>query len=249
MSETYTHLLIPTSKICRPTAKSVSLFMEQIILTGSIGQDNHISFAKVAKVEPRFQEARNPFTGEILKMTVPSRRTEKAQRLSAASQIVVIAEQEQEYDVSITSELLPANRCLDVGVSNGGTWRPWKTEPFHLDIRCRVRGSVVRLCQFQPGDHPNAPFSDSAKMMDFTPRFDEDCTEDEQDRGLFIHPEAPNGIHIPKAGCGRFWVEFEYGNWVYPRMKNDSVAPLDPSVTRLAAEIFGTSFVEACSWG
>lgn len=83
MSETYTHLLIPTSKICRPTAKSVSLFMEQIILTGSIGQDNHISFAKVAKVEPRFQEARNPFTGEILKMTVPSsaRRRLNASRL------------------------------------------------------------------------------------------------------------------------------------------------------------------------
>ncbi len=169
------------------------------------------------------------------------RRRPRAEHLSAASQIVPLAEQEQEYDVSVVSTLPPTNPPLDIGgVDEKGTWQSW-AEPYHLEICCRVRESLVRLCHLKSGEDPNTP--------DFwNPKFDEDCTDDESE-GFFEHPLLPSPIRIPNAGCGRFWIEFEYGKWLYPRPKNDGVALLAPEVTRLAAETFGTAFVEACLWG
>jgi hypothetical protein len=103
------------------------------------------------------------------------------------------------------------------------------------------------LSLFKPGENPNAPLTEE-DLTNVMPEFDVDCGEDERD-GLFVHPEAPNGILIPNAGCGQFWVEFEYGKWLYPRLKGRSVNLLSPAVTNLATKIFGAQFIEACSWG
>ena len=230
MGKSYTHLLISTSKTYRPTAQAVCQFLQQMIQTGSVGRDHEISFGKVVKQEPRIREVQNPFTRKMQQHRMPSRRRPRAEHLSGASQIVALADQEQEYDVSVASTVQPTNPPLDIGsVDEKGTWQSW-AEPYHLEICCRVRSSLVRLCYFKQGE------------------FDEDCTEDESE-GFFEHPLLPSPVRIPNAGCGRFWIEFEYGKWLYPRPKNDGVALLAPDVTRLAAEIFGTPFVEACLWG
>ena len=209
MGESYTHLLISVSKSYRPTAQPVCQFLEQMIQTGAIGRDHEISFGKVVKDEPRTWKGPNPFTGKMQRHRMPSRRRPRAEHLSAASQIVPLAEQEQEYDVSVVSTLPPTNPPLDIGgVDEKGTWQSW-AEPYHLEICCRVRESLVRLCHLKSGEDPNTP--------DFwNPKFDEDCTDDESE-GFFEHPLLPSPIRIPNAGCGRFWIEFEYGKWLYPR--------------------------------
>lgn len=243
MGESYTHLLISVSKTYRPTPQAVCQFLEQMIQTGSVGQDHKISFGKVVKAEPRSWEGPNPFTRKMQKHRMPSRRRQRAEHLSATSQIVALAEQEQEYDVSVVGTVPPTHPPLDIGgLGKDGTWQSW-AGPYHLAIFCRVRNSLVRLCYLKSGEDPNGPPHDIG-----IPTFDEDCAEGELD-GLFVHPLSPSPIRIPNAGCGRFWIEFEYGKWLYPKLTNDSVALLDPGVTRLAAETFGTAFVEACLWG
>ena len=77
--------------------------------------------------------------------------------------------------------------------------------------------------------------------------FGEDFAEDESD-GFFEHPLSPSPIYVAGASCARFWIEFEHGKWLYPRLRNGSVAALDQNIIDLATEVFGTTFVEACSW-
>jgi len=239
MSESYTHLLISTSKTHRPTAQAVCQFLEQLIQTGLVGQDHAISFSKVVKAEQRYWEATNPFTGKFERHRMPARRMQHAKPVPAASQILALAEQEREYDVSVVSTVPPTNPPLEIGsVGEKGTWQSW-TGPYHLKIGCRVRASLVCLCVLTD---PCLPPDIEA------PTFDEDCADDWTD-GFFEHPLLPSPKRIRNAGRGRFWIEFEYGKWLCPRLKNDGVALLAPGVTRLAEETFSTGFVEACLWG
>ena len=122
-----------------------------MIQTGSVGQDHEISFSKVVKAEPRSWEGLNPFTRKMQTHGMPSRRTQRAEHLSAASQIVALAEQEQEYDVSVVSTVPPTHPPLDIGGLKDGTWQSW-TGPYHLAICCRVRNSLVRLCYLKSGE-------------------------------------------------------------------------------------------------
>jgi len=246
MSESYTHFLISASKNYRPTPQAVCQFLEQIIQAQMVGSDHRIEFARITKVEPRYREVRNPFTGETVKRKAPPRMRSKREVVPSTSNAAQLAEQEREYDVAVVSTSAPTKSPLDIGCIKNGIWQAW-TEPYHLEIRCCVREALVRLSFFKPGENPNAPLTDEF-IANYTPKFDEDCGEGDQD-GLFVHPEAPNGIHVPNAGCGMFWIEFEYGKWLYPRLKGDDLALLAPAVTDLARKTFGTDFIEACSWG
>jgi len=249
MSLSYTHYLIAASKEYRPTPQSVGQFLERVIQSHAIGEDYRIDCAGVVKVEPQFRKERKFFTTRMVKIRTIPRKRPRREQVPTTSRAVTLAEQEQEYDILVTSTIPPANPPLNIGCADkGGNWQSW-TGPYHLQICCHVRRSLVRLSLFKPGDAPNAPLTDIANFItDNTPQFDEDCTEDERD-GLFVHPNARDGIVIPNAGCGTFWVEFEYGKWLYPRLKGDDLALLDPAVTDLARRTFETDFVEACSWG
>jgi hypothetical protein len=241
--EAYTHLLVSVSKTYRPTAEVVCRFLEWIIQAGAVGVDHKISFRKVVRVEPRFHDGPNTFTGKgTYRMWMPSRRRPHREDLSAVSQAVALAEQEQEYDVSVESTAPPTHPPLDVGaVDKNGDWQRWE-EAYYLAIRCRVRNCAVRLCPLKIGEDPNHRPVDA-----YIPTFDEDCAEDELD-GLFEHPLPSDPILIRNAGCARFWIEFEYGKWLYPRLKNNGVDVLDQAVVNAATDIFGTAFIEACLW-
>ena len=114
--EAYTHLLIAASKTFRPTPRAVSHFLEQVIETGSVGLDREIIFRKVLKGEPGFSLGTpNPFTGRTEHKRLSTRTMRHSERLTDTSQIVGLAETEQEYDVSVVSHARPGNPPLDVG--------------------------------------------------------------------------------------------------------------------------------------
>ena len=141
------------------------------------------------------------------------------------------------YDVSIAGEGLARNPPLDMGYNDDGVWKPING-PYYHEIRCSVRANIVRLPFADSETALNAP-SDPAN---FSPRFDEDCA------GVFAHPEIGT-IRIPNAGRAIFWVEFNYGKHIYPRLGSKGINLLTEQVTRLAREAFATEFVQACTWG
>ena len=170
-----------------------------------------------------------------------TRRRTNSQELSAVSQILT-EDESQDYDVVVTSEVTPSNPPLNVGFPDkDGIWQPW-TEPYWLQAGVRVRNSLVRLYYPQSNEDP-----ESLRRGYKIPPFGQDCDENELD-GVFQHPDHPEAIVVPYGGCGRFWVEFEYGKWVYPKLEGGCLRLLNPNLTTLATDTFGTEFVEGCSW-
>jgi hypothetical protein len=241
--EAYTHLLIPVSKTKSATIQEVCAFLEQMIQMGSIGKEHKVGFSKVARVEQRVQEVRNPFNGQLLRRKNPSRKGQRPEDVAALSDVVLRVEQEQDYNVFVSSTSRPANPPLEVGFAEmNKDWQPWSGPDYYLGIRCCVRSSLVGICPPGSVENPEDPRPEVP-----VPIFDDECGEELPD-GCFVHPQRQRVIRIPKVGCGRFWVEFEFGKWVYPRLESDGAPPLNHSVTELARHTFGTEFIEGCLW-
>jgi|SRR5579862_2572354 len=65
--------------------------------------------------------------------------------------------------------------------------------------------------------------------------------------GVFHHPCTNRIIEVPGAGCARFWIQFEFGKWLFPKIE-DSLNLLDPSIVKLAKTSLGTDFLQGCYW-
>ena len=242
MSEYYTHLLIPASKTFVPSTVTIQRFFEQLVHLEIIGKDYQLLFSNIKKTTPRFWKLQSLFSNKI-QTQAPSRRPLNPRKLSTLSQITDI--QEQEYNLTMACASQTANPPLHVGFpDNNGIWQPWQ-ESISCEIHCHSRASLVRLSNYKKGENPNEPSPDPASYI---PCFDEDCSEEELD-GYFTHPEKEGLILIPQAGCGRFWIEFCCGKWLYPRLVNDGVANLTPAVMNMVHNVFQSPFIEACSWG
>lgn len=115
---------------------------------------------------------------------------------------------------------------------------------YHLEIRCRVRANVVRLDMLDSEDDLHRP----PDFANYRPNRDEDCSPADYPDGLYVHPEI-GAFKVPHAGCGMFWIEFNYGKFVFPRLKEGSVNVLADSVVVLARTVFDRDFVQVCNWG
>jgi hypothetical protein len=243
MSLSYTHLLIPLSAEYRPDAGAIAKFVQEIIDQSYIAPGPKIAFAKVVKGTPGVRQVPNPFNGKTLSLKMPSRRVDRPQQLADLTQITGLATDQPEYDVWVECVGVPRNPPLDIGHVENGAWKK-TNDPYHLEIRCRVRARIVRLYSLRSEEALHGPPASATFEPIFT---DEDCDLDEHD-GLFVHPEI-GAIRIPNAGCGTFWIEFNYGKFVFPRVKDKGVNLLEESIVNLATATFGTDFVQACSWG
>jgi hypothetical protein len=131
---------------------------------------------------------------------------------------------------------------LEVGSSGtDGAWRPFVGQ-YHLRIVCHVRNAPVRACRLASRGALNPPPPGISESI-----YDEDCEESETD-GFFQHPELPSVVRIPNARCARFWIEFEYGKWIWPKLAGNIFKRLNPTVNEATTRIFATNFDEACDW-
>jgi hypothetical protein len=243
MSLYYTHMLIPTLPHFRPGVDDVVQFLNRMIGNGHVADNPTIEVAPVSKVKPVTRQMRNPFTGESIDIRSPSWKTERRIQLSETSQIAGECVNQPEFDVSIGGMGMPLAPPLAVGLSTGPhTWNAMDSR-YHLEVRCRVRANIVRLSAIQSEEDLH-----KLRRVDLSlPRFGEDCSADERD-GLFVHPEC-GAIRIPNAGCGMFWIEFNYGKFIFPRVKDGGIDVLAGPVLNLARTTFDCEFIQACSWG
>jgi hypothetical protein len=154
--------------------------------------------------------------------------------------MIGLAENAEEYNVCVKSSLRPRKALMDIGSVEDAMWQPWP-DAFGLDFFLRVRSSTVYVHYDIEGEQ-DASSSDHWNLVDM------DCS-DNGAVGLFSHPESPEPIRIPNAGCARAWIEVTYGKWLYPRLKDGSVKQLDRRATDLVCEVFQGDFIEACTWG
>jgi hypothetical protein len=243
MSLNYTHLLIPSSPEFRPDADSVARFVRGLIENGNVAYCAKVAFAQVTKGQPRVRRMRNPITGETIDLRGPSRTLERPKTLADPSQITKHAANEQEYDVLLTGEGVPSVPPLIVGHLEDDDWTEMDGA-YHLEVRCRVRANVVRLYMLDSEDDLHRP----PDFANYRPKCDEDCSLADHADGLYVHPEI-GAFRVPNAGCGMFWIEFNYGKFVFPRLKEGTVEVLADSVIDLARVVFDCNLVQACTWG
>jgi hypothetical protein len=139
--------------------------------------------------------------------------------------------------ISEIAERLLGLDDYDVMVSGQG---PAKVPPFKLyattdsesefkgtysyEVRCRLRAEAVSTCEEPPFGSP--------------------CSSQRQN-GIFRHPNTGATIEVPSAACARFWIEFQFGKWLLPKIDR-SLNLLEPSILASAIEHFGAGFVEGC---
>lgn len=76
------------------------------------------------------------------------------------------------------------------------------------------------------------------------PAFGSPC-KNENRNGIFPNPWTGDAIEVADAGCARFWVEFEFGKFLYPGV-NNSLEVLNPSMVLAAEQCFRTKFAQGC---
>jgi hypothetical protein len=67
--------------------------------------------------------------------------------------------------------------------------------------------------------------------------------------GIFQHPETLETIEVPGAGAARFWIEFEFGKSLFPKISDRNLELLDGDIVEAAQGAFGGQFVQGCCWG
>jgi len=76
------------------------------------------------------------------------------------------------------------------------------------------------------------------------PSFGSPCGPD-RTSGTFPNPWTRKAIEVADAGCARFWIEFEFGDFLFPSV-DGTLEVLRPAVVRQAEECFKTRFVQGC---
>lgn len=218
MSLQYSHLLIPEHRDFTPQPAQVAAFFEGLVALNSAPLEATV---RIAKSSGKVRTAVNPVTGETLSIPVRD--------FASLGSISDIPEQ------------LTALDDYDIIMSGHG---PAKLPPFTLytfteseekefkatygyEVRCSLRPVVVSMCQ--------------------TPPFGSPCPS-EMRTGIFRHPQTGATIEVPNAACARFWIEFQFGNWLFPKIGNHSNL-LEPSILSNAMHTFGTGFAQGGMYG
>ena len=94
------------------------------------------------------------------------------------------------------------------------------TEKYSLIVRCCLKSKAVLM---------SAPYEN-----DSSANFG---------NAVFYHPRSGKTIEIRGTGRARFWVEFEFGKWLLPRIE-DSLHILEPAIPALAQKSFGIEFTQ-----
>jgi hypothetical protein len=109
------------------------------------------------------------------------------------------------------------------------------TGTYAFDVGCYLRAEVVSTSD------PHAETSSASDV----PSFGEPCALKTRSAGIFLHPSTGALIEVPNANCARFWIAFEFGKWVFPKIEG-RLNVLAPSILRSAEECFGTRFAQGC---
>lgn len=177
---------------------------------------------RVMKPSGRFRSFTSPLTGE----TKPFAISDNIKIDQVASIPAAIAGLEH-FSVLMSGEWSLGHRPLALLTCDG--------VPFEENYTCEVS------CHLRP-----EPVSTSCLNEEAGPRhvglFGEPCQE-LRETGIFTNPWSGEVIEVPNAGCARFWIELEFGKFIFPRIV-DSFDVLNPSIIAKTEECFQTRFVQ-----
>jgi hypothetical protein len=219
MSLYYSHTLIAKPKDFAPTAAQVQVFMTTIAAQGVIGGQ---PAAVLRTPSSRISEVLNPVTGELEKFI---RKDHK--NLRGLDEVAEAIGTLHDYEIEVGGYGTPRMPPLPIECAT----------PYHVGVTCHVCSTL--RCTSDLHVEPRERN---------LPRYGEPWN-DGPENGFFSNPHNAKTIKVPHAGCARFWIEFQLGKFLFPRIKDDDLELLNRDIVVEAEQIFGISFVQGCYWG
>jgi hypothetical protein len=240
MPETYCHTLIPERIDFAPQPGQVAAFLATLVRRGAAPLEAKLRLGKL----DGFRIAVNPIAQETL--SIPRRRYAA---IEGVADIMAALQELDDYNLQYTGKGPPNIPPLTLWLHDiqprtlEGNF-PVRTddcatvefkEAYGFIVHCWLRGEVVST-----SDQHDAAIE---RQLPGFGRPDKSHNR----LGNFSHPCTNKAIQVPNAGCARFWIEFEFGKWLLPKI-DDSLDLLEPSIVETARECFGLTFVQGCHW-
>ncbi|MDZ4779210.1 MAG: hypothetical protein SGJ19_03050 [Planctomycetia bacterium] len=219
MCEQYTHTLIPYSPTLVPFAGEIQSFMQFVVETGVVP-----TRAQVQLLTPT-DEVRivtNPFTGRVHELRRKERKV-----IENCADIERSCESLRDYQIVASGIGVPRTTSLPMTI-NG---------PYYLSVTCRVSSTLcstshdVSVDATSRGTAPYGTPVDQSSLI-----------------GFFANPHTGRCIEVANAGSARFWIEFQFGKFLFPAFDDDSLVIVNPVIVSAAERCFRTSFAQGCFW-
>lgn len=228
--EQYIHTLISVDSAFVPDSVRVASFFVELVSQFKFSPisdpERFLAGLVVAKPSGRLRWGTNPMTGE--KVSVPAWDSFKLDRFE---DIPAFIEGSERYSVMQTGEWFGKNRPMVLFKPDGVPFE----ENYLCTVRCEVRPNAVSTSAWDVEAGPNTRR---------IPTFGSEC-DGEIKNGIFPNPWTGEVIEVAGAGCARFWIEFEFGKFIYPKV-TDSLNVLSPPIALRAEQCFRTNFAQGC---
>jgi hypothetical protein len=214
----YTHTLIPDAIDFVPDPRHVGAFLNSLLSLGAAPLKPTIAVAKLSGAVRTFK---NPFTGKT--DSFPMRKAKTLEDLSAVPGAL---KEVDDYNVTLTGQGPPEVPAFVFAFQGN----------YDFLVHCCLRAEVVSTSDW----HDDVPIEREVEC------FGRPCSS--KDRlGIYHNPNTLEVIEVPKAGCARFWIEFEYGKMLFPPIE-DQLGLMEPRIVEVAENDFGINFVHGCHW-
>ena len=223
--EQYIHTLIPVDSSFVPAAGRVGEFFETLVSVfhyQMVASRRAPAGPVVMKPTDSFRTFTLP-SGEVISR--PQRSSERPESLAAIAGFIEGAEH---YTIQLPGQWQPEHRPIDLFRTNT---RALFEDVYLCTASCELRPKAVSTSAWDLEAGPN---------IRNVPMFGSDC-ESEMGVGIFPNPWTGEVIEVEHAGCARFWIEFEFGRFIYPKMSK-GIEAFNPAIVAVAEKCFYTRF-------
>jgi hypothetical protein len=230
--EQYIHTLISVDSEFVPDSAQVASFFGELVSQfkfSPISGQRFLPGLVVAKPSGRLRWGTNPITGE--KVSVPDWDRLNLERFE---DIPSLLEGSDHFTVAQSGQWIGKDRPLDLLKTDGVPY----VENYVCTVRCELRPEAVSTSAWDLEAGPN---------RHDIPEFGSVCTNDVRN-GIFPNPWTGDAIEVADAGCARFWIEFEFGRFIYPKII-DGFEVLSPAIVLLAEHPSAQSSPKAADCG
>lgn len=227
--EQYIHTLISVDSEFVPDSAQVASFFDELVSKckfSPISGQRFLPGLVVAKPSGKLRWGTNPMTGE--KVSVPDWDRLNLERFE---DIPALLGGSEHYTVAQSGQWVGKDRPVDLFKTDGVPYE----ENYICTLRCELRPEVVSTSAWDVEAGPNTRN---------VPTFGSVCKNAVRN-GIFPNPWTGNVIEVADAGCARFWIEFEFGRFIYPKI-TDGLKVLSPTIVLGAEQCFHTKFAQGC---
>jgi hypothetical protein len=227
--EQYIHILIAAESQYVPSPPQIVEFFD--VLVGDfqfriIRDGRWQPGLRVSKPGGRTRTGTNRITGETITIPIPDHI-----EVEKTTEIPPLIENLEEYRVGASGEWKSADAPILLRKVDK---TPFAGDPIS-DVSCNIRPIPVSTSAWDVEAGPN---------VRNVPLFGSIWNGGSR-TGIFPNAWTGEVIEVPQAGSARFWIEFEFGRFLYPSI-GKSLDVLDPRLVKKVEECFQTKFAQGC---